>query len=94
MVSTEADRGGSRGPGDSWATGEEFLARVDVRDLAEKGDPFTRLFSPRFAEEQALGRYVRGLLAEGRWHQVHVVPHREGEKLSDHVFDIYGVAEA
>jgi hypothetical protein len=73
------------------AAAEEFIARADVRALAADGDRLLRLLAPRLAEETALGRYVRGLLAGGRWEQVHIVPHRENGQPSNHVFDLYGV---
>jgi hypothetical protein len=72
---------------------EEFIGRVDVREL-KSGIRWmiTRLLSPRFAEEVELGRYMRELLKTQRWSVVRVVPHTDERSVpSPHVFDVYGV---
>jgi hypothetical protein len=89
MAGSPASPGGHRdGPAPA---AEQFIARVDVRELARSGDRFLRLIAPRFAEEAALGRHVRALMATHRWEQIHIVPHRDGDVLSDHDVDLYGV---
>jgi hypothetical protein len=91
VASTGAPRSGHGGSQTSESATEELIGRVDVRELAGAGDRFQRVVAPHFAEEIALGRHVRQLLASGRWEQIHIVPHRDGDVLSDHVFDLYGV---
>jgi hypothetical protein len=82
--------GGTPAAGSGSTATEEFIARADVRELAGSGDRFLRLFAPHLAEEIAVERYVRRLLASGRWEQIHIVPHLDDGRRSDHVFDFYG----
>jgi hypothetical protein len=69
---------------------EELIATVDLHELRQLRWPFIRLFFPRFVEELELARFVKGLLATRRWLAIRVVPHRDGPRLSEHVFDVYG----
>ena len=94
MKSTESTLTKQTDSTDRPDAGEEYIGRADVRELAVSGDPFLRLVAPNLAEELALGRYVRELLAIGRWQQIHVVPHVDGGRTSDHVFDFYGSPRA
>jgi len=66
------------------------IERIDLRELAASGDPFLYLFVPDSAEETALGRHVRDLLAVGLWRRLCIVPERDDGR-SD-VFDLYGIA--
>ena len=72
---------------------EQRIGTVDVAEL--RGGVrwmLMRALSRRFVEEMELGRYLRGLLATGRWSVVRVVPHMtERGQPSTHVFDVYGV---
>ncbi len=70
---------------------QEFIGTVDIHDLRQLHWPLMRLLAPHFVEELELGRYMKGLLATGRWRDVRVVPHRSATgELSKHVFDVYG----
>jgi hypothetical protein len=72
-------------------SGEQFIGTVDTWKLRQFRWPILQLLSRRFVYEMELGRYMKGLLATGRWDEVRVVPHcQAGGRLSDHVFDVYG----
>jgi hypothetical protein len=92
MVGTASSRPGPGGPGAPASATEELIEQVDVHELSR--DRFLRVVAPHFAEEIALGRRVRQLLAGGAWEQIHVVPHRADGAPSDHLFDLYGVPRA
>jgi hypothetical protein len=73
--------------------GEEFLGEVNSWELSERARdrwPFLRVVAPGFVDRVELGRYLRGLLASGRWLAVRAVPRAGPEGLSVHVFDLYG----
>jgi hypothetical protein len=74
---------------DVWSS-EERIATVDVWMLRELRWPIIRLFARRFVEERELGRYIRELLASGRWRAIRVVPRAGGQDSRPHVFDVYG----
>ena len=72
---------------------EEFLGQVNSWDLSERARdrwPFLRVVAPGFVDHVELGRYLRGLLASGRWLTIRAVPRADPEGPSDHVFDLYG----
>jgi hypothetical protein len=65
------------------------IARIDVRELSVSGDRFLSLIVPDLASETALGRYIRELLAVGRWREICIQPTRDEPH---ECFDVYGVA--
>jgi hypothetical protein len=70
---------------------EELIGTVNVWDLRRFCWPILRIFARRVVDDLELGRYLKDLLATGRWDEVRVVPHRNADgSLSDHVFDTYG----
>ncbi len=69
---------------------EQFIETVNLWQLHEVRWPIMRLLSPHFVAEVELGRYMKRLLATGRWRVIRVVPHEDAGHPSDHQFDLYG----
>jgi hypothetical protein len=71
---------------------EEYLGRVNVRDLGHRRWPIISALASRFVDRMELQRYQRRLLGSGKWKIVRAVPRRdESGVLSSHVFDVYAV---
>jgi hypothetical protein len=73
----------------------QLIGTIDTRTLPSlRWWTIARLLFPRFVEELELGRYVRLLLASGRWSVVRLTPHRDAQgRPSAHVFDVQGFDE-
>jgi hypothetical protein len=69
---------------------EEFIETVDIWQLRQFRMPIMRFFAPDFVGHLELGRYLKQILATGRWRAVRVVPHLGGQGEHLHRFDIYG----
>jgi hypothetical protein len=69
---------------------EEFIGTVDVWQLRELRWPILRFLARPFVEECELGRYMRGLLASGRWSCVRVAPRATATSAPPHIFEVYG----
>jgi hypothetical protein len=69
---------------------DEFVETINLWQLRQVQWPLMRVLSPHFIAEVELGRYMKRLLASGRWNVIRVVPHQDGGRPSDHVFDVYG----
>lgn len=69
---------------------EEFIETVDVWQLRQLRWPILRFLAPRFLEERELDRYMRGLLASGRWTCVRVSPQAPAASVRPHIFEVYG----
>ncbi len=69
---------------------EQFIETVDVWQLRQLRWPILRFLARRFVEERELDRYVRTLLASGRWSWVRVVPQPGAPSARAHVFQVYG----
>jgi hypothetical protein len=69
---------------------EEFIATISAWELRGNRWPILGLFASHFVDEIELGRYVKRLLRSGEWEVIRLVPHRQDEDLSDHIFDVYG----
>jgi len=69
---------------------DEFIETINLWRLRQVRWPFMRLLSPHFVAEIELGRYMKRLLADGRWKVMRVEPQYLDGRLSDHVFDVYG----
>jgi hypothetical protein len=68
----------------------QLIARIDVLELAASADWFLQLIAPEVIEAAVLGRYVRDLIATGRWQQIAIVP-RPDDGGAGSRLDVYGV---
>jgi hypothetical protein len=70
---------------------EEHIGSVNVWELHQFNWPILRVFARHSVDHLELARYLRGLLATGRWDLVRAIPVDtvDGHP-SDHVFEIYG----
>ena len=68
----------------------EFIVTVDVWHLHQFRWPIMGTLAPGYVEQLELSRYLRQLLATGRWRAVQAVPHFDAGRSCRHRFDVYG----
>ena len=69
---------------------DQFIETVDVWQLHQFHWPIMGVLAPGYVDHLELNRYLKRLLATGRWRTVHAAPRLEAGRPDSHRFDVYG----